>query len=66
LLTPRRVTTVVAGAIVVVFVAENTRGVKVRLLIPEVTLPVWTVFAGGFVLGIFLGVLIWRRGPRPS
>ena len=66
LLTPRRVTTAVVGAIAVVFVAENTRGVKVRLLIPEVTVPLWTVFAGGLVLGIVLGVLLWRRGPRPS
>jgi len=65
-LTPRRVTAVVVGAFAVVFVAENTRGVKVRLLIPEVTLPLWTVFAGAFVLGIILGVLVWRRGPRPS
>jgi hypothetical protein len=65
-LTPRRVTGVVVGVIAVMFVAENTRGVKVRMLIPEVTVPLWTVFACGFVLGIVLGVLIWRRGPRPS
>jgi uncharacterized integral membrane protein len=65
-LTPRRVTAVVVGAIAVVFVAENTRAVKVRLLIPEITLPLWTVLAGAFVLGIVLGVIIWRRGPGPS
>jgi uncharacterized integral membrane protein len=66
LLTARRVTTVVVGAVAVVFAAENTRGVKVRLLIPQVTVPLWTVFAGALVLGIVLGVLLWRGGPRPS
>ena len=66
LLTARRVTSVVVGAVAVVFAAENTRGVKVRLLIPQVTVPLWTVFAGALVLGIVLGILLWRGGPRPS
>ncbi|MZD08036.1 DUF1049 domain-containing protein [Streptomyces sp. SID5785] len=55
---------VVIGALAIWFIAANTKSVAVRLWVPEVTLPLWTVLAFTLLAGIALGLLIARRRAR--
>jgi uncharacterized integral membrane protein len=50
--------------VVVVFVLENTRSVKVRLLIPEVTTPVAVPIVIAAVLGALVAWLLRYRRRR--
>lgn len=44
-LTPARITVVAIAILAVVFIFQNTRHVKIRLLIPEVTMPLYLAFS---------------------
>jgi uncharacterized integral membrane protein len=58
-LTPGRIVVLVIAALGLVFVFENTGDVRIRLLVPEVTMPLWLAllipYAVGWLLGRFFG-----------
>ncbi|MFE3068263.1 DUF1049 domain-containing protein [Streptomyces sp. NPDC059247] len=49
--TPGRIVMIVVAILTLVFIFENTREVKIRLLIPEVTMPLY----GALLLAALLG-----------
>lgn len=48
----------------VIFIAENTKRVKIRALGPTVTAPLWLAFAVTLVAGMLISVLAQRRRHR--
>ncbi|MFE5617437.1 LapA family protein [Streptomyces sp. NPDC056470] len=54
----------VLAALAIWFIAVNTRSVTIRLWIPEVTLPLWSVLTVTLLVGIVLGLFIARRRSR--
>ncbi|HVT68719.1 MAG TPA: DUF1049 domain-containing protein [Trebonia sp.] len=58
-LTPGRIVVLVLAALALVFVFENTKDIRIRLLVPEVTMPLWLAllipYAVGWLVGRFLG-----------
>jgi uncharacterized integral membrane protein len=63
LMTPGRITAAVLAVLALVFIFENTRRIKIRLLVPEVTMPLWLALLGCFVIGALAGMFL-RRGSR--
>ncbi|MBA0052189.1 DUF1049 domain-containing protein [Streptomyces sp. AJS327] len=61
LLTPRRITVAVVTVLALIFVFENTGRTRIRLLIPEVTLPLWVALLGMGFIGWLCGALSLRR-----
>ncbi|MFF2779977.1 LapA family protein [Streptomyces sp. NPDC058052] len=56
---------VLVAALAIWFIAANTGSVTIRLWIPTVTLPLWTVLTVTLLVGIVLGLfLALRRGRR--
>ncbi|WAU84082.1 LapA family protein [Streptomyces sp. Qhu-G9] len=55
LLTPGRVAVVVLAVLALVFIFENTRATKIRLLVPEVTMPLWMALLGTALVGALCG-----------
>ncbi|GAA2303593.1 LapA family protein [Streptomyces kunmingensis] len=53
--TPARIAVLVLVVLVLVFIFENTRQVKIRLLVPEVTMPLWVALAAVAVIGAVCG-----------
>lgn len=44
-----------------VFIFENTRSTEIRLLIPEVTMPLWLALLGTGVIGALCGAYFMKR-----
>lgn len=63
-LTPTRITVGVLTILALVFIFENTREVKIRLLIPEVTMPLYLALLAMFVIGALFGGYFFRRRAR--
>ncbi|MEV0140367.1 LapA family protein [Streptomyces globisporus] len=62
-LTPGRVAVGVVVVLVIVFICLNTNDVTIRVLIPEVTMPLWSALAAMFLIGLGCdGYLFRRRG----
>ncbi|MFI0719249.1 DUF1049 domain-containing protein [Streptomyces sp. NPDC021224] len=61
-LTPGRIVVLVLGVLALVFIFENTRDVRIRLLIPEVTMPLWLALLIPYVIGWLCGRFL--RGSR--
>ncbi|KOG87352.1 DUF1049 domain-containing protein [Streptomyces varsoviensis] len=61
LVTPSRLLLLVIAILALVFVFENTRQVKVRLLLPEVTVPLWIALAVMLVIGWLVGRFVTFR-----
>ncbi len=57
----RTVGFVLVAALAVWFIAANTGSVTVRLWIPTVTLPLWTVLTVTLLVGVALGLVLARR-----
>lgn len=55
-MTPARITVLVLGVLGLIFIFENTHSVRIRLLIPEVTMPLWGALLITFVIGGLCGV----------
>ncbi|MGW0230648.1 hypothetical protein ACWDWO_20215 [Actinopolymorpha singaporensis] len=51
----------VVALIALVFIFENTAITTVRLLVPEVTMPLWGALLIAWVLGLLAGTLSIRR-----
>ncbi|MFI8324017.1 lipopolysaccharide assembly protein LapA domain-containing protein [Streptomyces sp. NPDC085529] len=62
--TPGRIAIAVLAVLLLVFIFENTREVKIRLLIPEVTMPLYLALLATALLGAVCGWYAARRGPR--
>ncbi|WP_338895051.1 LapA family protein [Streptomyces sp. TG1A-60] len=61
LLTPGRVIVGVLAVLALVFVFQNTRSTEIRLLIPEVTMPLWMALLGTGLIGALCGAYLLRR-----
>ncbi|MEV5974026.1 LapA family protein [Streptomyces sp. NPDC051921] len=51
-------------ALAIWFIAVNTGSVTIRLWIPTVTLPLWSVLTVTLLVGVVLGLFIARRRAR--
>jgi uncharacterized integral membrane protein len=62
-MTPGRIVVLVLGLLALVFVFENTKDVRIRLLIPEVTMPLWLALLITLVVGWLCGrfLRLFRR-----
>jgi uncharacterized integral membrane protein len=60
-LSARQVAGLVLVVLSVVFAAENTRRIKVRFLVPDVTTPLWLALLVPLVLGFAAGALFVHR-----
>ena len=54
-LTPGRVTMLVLAVLTLVFIFENTQQTEIRLLIPEVTMPLWAALLATGLIGALCG-----------
>jgi len=63
-MTAGRITVLVLCVLALVFIFENTRHVKIRLLVPEVTMALWIALLITFVIGALGGMFLRRRGGR--
>ncbi|MFI7319831.1 hypothetical protein [Streptomyces venezuelae] len=61
LMTPGRVAVAAVVVLTLVFIFENTRSTKIRLLIPEVTLPLWMALLATGLIGALCGAYFMRR-----
>jgi uncharacterized integral membrane protein len=59
--TPRGIAVLVLAALLLIFVFENTRHTRIRLLIPLVTMPLWLALLGSGVIGALCGALAMSR-----
>ncbi|MEV8314469.1 LapA family protein [Streptomyces sp. NPDC059900] len=60
-LTPGRIAVAVVAVLTLVFIFENTHHTKIRLLIPEVTMPLWVALLGTGLIGALCGAYFMRR-----
>ncbi|MFC0845257.1 MULTISPECIES: lipopolysaccharide assembly protein LapA domain-containing protein [Streptomyces] len=63
-LTPSRVAVGTIAVLALIFIFENTRQVKIRLLIPEVSMPLYLALLAVFVVGVICGGYFIRRRGR--
>ncbi|MGW2518366.1 LapA family protein [Streptomyces sp. NPDC001617] len=61
MLTPARVTVLLLAVLALIFIFENTGATRIRLLIPEVTMPLWMALLGTGVIGALCGAYFMRR-----
>ncbi|WP_231626370.1 LapA family protein [Streptomyces apocyni] len=61
LMTPGRLTVAGLGILGLIFIFENTRHTKIRLLIPEVTMPLWAALLSTAVIGAVCGAYFVKR-----
>lgn len=60
-MTPGRVAVLLLAALALIFIFENTRATRIRLLIPEVTVPLWTALLATALIGALCGAYFMRR-----
>ncbi|GGV05840.1 hypothetical protein GCM10010275_52000 [Streptomyces litmocidini] len=60
-LTPGRIAMVAVAVLTLVFIFENTREVRIRLLVPEVTLPLYVALLATALLGAGCGAYFAAR-----
>jgi uncharacterized integral membrane protein len=61
MVTPGRVIVALIAVLTLVFIFENTRSTKIRLLIPEVTTPLWMALLATGLLGALCGAYFMGR-----
>ncbi|PCG84484.1 DUF1049 domain-containing protein [Streptomyces sp. WZ.A104] len=59
--TPGRIAVSVLVVLVIVFICVNTKKVTIRVLIPEVTMPLWFALLAMFLIGGVCGGYLFRR-----
>ncbi|MCM2410584.1 MULTISPECIES: LapA family protein [unclassified Streptomyces] len=62
--TPARILVLVIAILSIVFIAENTGDVTVRVLIPLVTMPLYAALIAMFAAGMACGAYVFRRRPK--
>ena len=65
-LSPRSIVALVLLALAIVFIAENTRQVKIRVIVPVVTMPLWAALTAMLVIGVIVGAFLHSRTGRQS
>ncbi|GLW49567.1 hypothetical protein Stsp02_52280 [Streptomyces sp. NBRC 14336] len=60
-LTPGRIAVLVLAVLALIFIFQNTQETEIRLLIPVVTMPLWTALLGMAVIGALCGAYFMRR-----
>jgi uncharacterized integral membrane protein len=60
-LTPARIAVLVLVVLALIFIFENTRHTEIRLLIPEVTMPLWLALLGMGLIGAVCGAYFMSR-----
>ena len=63
-LTPRRIAALVAVALGLIFIAENTKKTSIRFIVPKVQAPLWLALLVTFVLGAAAGWFAARSTRR--
>ncbi|WP_282693444.1 lipopolysaccharide assembly protein LapA domain-containing protein [Streptomyces sp. CC208A] len=63
-ITPGRIAIALVAVLLLVFIFENTGDVRIRLLIPEVTMPLYLALLATALLGALCGWYVARRGFR--
>ncbi|WP_329222392.1 LapA family protein [Streptomyces sp. NBC_01485] len=53
--TPARIAVLVLAVLTLIFIFQNTRDTKIRILIPEVTVPLWTALLAMGIIGALCG-----------
>jgi uncharacterized integral membrane protein len=61
LMTPARIALTVVAVLGLVFIFENTRQTKIRVLIPEVVMPLWLALLVTAVIGFLCGGYLFGR-----
>lgn len=59
--TPARLAVLLLAALALTFVFENTRATRIRLLVSEVTMPLWTALLATGLIGALCGAYAMRR-----
>ncbi|MGK5532632.1 hypothetical protein [Streptomyces sp. URMC 129] len=59
--TPARIGIAVIAVLTLVFIFENTQRTEIRLLVPEVTMPLWLALLGTGLIGALFGRYFVRR-----
>ncbi|MFE3722862.1 LapA family protein [Streptomyces cyaneofuscatus] len=59
--TPGRIAVAVLVVLVIVFICVNTQKVNIRVIIPEVTMPLWLALLAMFLIGLACGGYLFRR-----
>ncbi|UED87218.1 hypothetical protein [Streptomyces profundus] len=59
--TPGRIIMLVIAVVTLIFIFGNTRQTRIRLLIPEVTMPLWLALLFTLAIGALCGVYAARR-----
>ncbi|GLP66917.1 MULTISPECIES: LapA family protein [unclassified Streptomyces] len=59
--TPARVVVLLLAVLALIFVFENTRATRIRLLVPEVTMPLWTALLATGLIGALCGAYFMKR-----
>ncbi|MDH6515474.1 putative integral membrane protein [Streptomyces sp. SAI-208] len=59
--TPARLAVLLLAVLALIFVFENTRATRIRLLAPEVTVPLWTALLATGLIGALCGAYAMRR-----
>ncbi|MER5434491.1 DUF1049 domain-containing protein [Streptomyces sp. NPDC002588] len=60
-MTPGRVTVLVLAVLTLIFIFENTQKTRIRLLIPEVTMPLWAALLATGIVGALFGAYFMGR-----
>ncbi|GGZ15979.1 lipopolysaccharide assembly protein LapA domain-containing protein [Streptomyces nitrosporeus] len=62
---PARIAVTVLAVLVIVFICVNTQDVTIRVIVPQVTMPLWAALLGVFLAGILCGAFaVYRRRRR--
>ncbi|SEG14367.1 Protein of unknown function [Actinacidiphila yanglinensis] len=64
MMTPRRIVALVLTVLALVFIFENTHDVRIRVIVPEVTMPLWFALLITFVAGGLITLLLRWSGRR--
>ncbi|MET9371350.1 LapA family protein [Streptomyces griseoflavus] len=60
----RTIGSVLLAGVAIWFIAANTNSVTIRLWIPTVTLPLWSVLTVTLLVGMAIGLLLAHRRAR--
>ncbi|MEU0785607.1 LapA family protein [Streptomyces sp. NPDC006173] len=61
LMTPARIVVAALGVLALIFIFENTRSTRIRLIVPEVTMPLWVALLATGLIGALCGAFAMRR-----
>jgi uncharacterized integral membrane protein len=59
--TAGRIIVLVLAVLAIVFIVQNTQSTTIRVLIPEVIMPLWLALLGTGVIGALCGALFLSR-----